>query len=73
MVSVDNMLISILSVLVEALEMSCADAAAKVLTSRASDLMTDENLASNVQPQESKFILYPVLTFCYLFWVLSRL
>ena len=51
----DRMLISILSMLVEALEMSCA-AAVDALAPQAGDLkpddLSDESLASNVHLQE---------------------
>ena len=51
MVSVDHMLISILSVSVEALEMSCA-VVAEALAPLAYDLKA-EPLAFDVRPQES--------------------
>ena len=73
--SVDSMLISIFSVPVEALEMMCAEAA-EGLAPWAWDLKPDDLLhpfSSDVRPHKSKFILYPVLTFCHLFWGLSRL
>ena len=75
MVSVDRMLISILSVSVEVLEMSCA-VVAEALEPRAWDLKADDlhqSLVSDVQPQESKLVLYPILMFHHLLQGLSRL
>ena len=53
MVSVCCILISILSVSVEALEISCADTSGLELE----PLQYDESLASNMRPQQSKLIL----------------
>ena len=69
MVSVDRMLISILSVSVETLVMLCAEALAPC----AWDLKPDKSLESDVRPQESKIFLYPSLMFRHLLQGLSRL
>ena len=66
MVSVDRMLISILSVSVKALEMLCA-VVAEALAPQACNLKADDlPLASDVQLQESKLVLYPILMFRHL-------
>ena len=60
MVSVDCMLISIVSVSVKALEMLCAVAA-------------EASVVSDVRPQEFKLVLFPTLTFNHLIQGLTRL
>ena len=75
MVSVDSMLISILSVSVEVLEMLCAEAA-EALAPQAWDLMSG-NLLSPLRLmcdlRNRNFVLYQILTFCHLLQGLSRL
>ena len=65
MLSVDGMLISIISASVENLEMLRA-IVAEALAPWAWDLKADESLASDVHPQESKLVLYPILMFHHL-------
>ena len=69
----DHMLISILSMLVEALEMSDAEAV-DALAPWNSDLKPDDLLSSlHLMCNKVKFILNPVLPFRHLFWGLTRL
>ena len=65
MVSLDRMKISILSVSIEALEMSCAEAAQAPVP--------QDNEEYDVWLQEAKFTLYSVLPFHHHFWGLSSL
>ena len=72
----DRMLISIISMLVEALEMLCAQAADALAPRQGIQSLTIcslESLAFSVHLQEVTFILNPLLPFCHFFWSLTRL